>query len=78
MMKNLKTYEQFINESSLPLEIEKIMKTVTAVLESRASIHVAEATKANVIERFVRTWEYHKYAEILRSVVDMPSDSLNR
>jgi hypothetical protein len=26
-MKNLKTYDQFINESSLPLEIEKIMKT---------------------------------------------------
>ena len=60
------------------MSIEKIMKTVTAVLESRASIHVAEATKASVIERFVRTWEYHKYAEILRSVVDMPSDSLNR
>jgi hypothetical protein len=60
------------------MSIEKTMKTVTAVLESRASIHIAEATKASVIERFVRTWEYHKYAEILRSIVDIPSDSLNR
>ena len=58
--------------------IEKMMKAVTAVLESRASIHNTVAIQASVIERFVRAWEYHRYAEILRSVVDMLSDSLNR
>ena len=58
--------------------IETTMMIVTAVFESRASIHAPEATQASVIDLLVRTCEYHNHAATPISDVDMPSDSLKR